>query len=184
MRDLPKGSIGVNIVNDFDPLYNIVPRDKRKIVSRIGEAARNAESVILANRSRPRGRSHRLASRVGAAGLDPAKVRRVTFHEITEEAIRDAMDHPTGIDMKLVDFASKARRILDRLVGFQISPLLSKGIPGANSAGRVQKRRPFDSWWTGSGRSRRSYRANGGRSARSFPSLQMTRASFQPTWSR
>ena len=135
VRDLPKGSIGVNIVNDFDPLY-IVPRDKRKIVSRIGDAARNAESVILA--TDPDREGEAIAWHlVGAAGLDPAKVRRVTFHEITEEAIRDAMDHPTGIDMKLVD-SQQARRILDRLVGFQISPLLSKGIPGANSAGRVQ----------------------------------------------
>ncbi len=135
VRDLPKGSIGVNIVNDFDPLY-IVPRDKRKIVSRIGEAARNAESVILA--TDPDREGEAIAWHlVGAAGLDPAKVRRVTFHEITEEAIRDAMDHPADIDMKLVD-SQQARRILDRLVGFQISPLLSKGIPGANSAGRVQ----------------------------------------------
>ncbi|MCY3800071.1 MAG: type I DNA topoisomerase [Chloroflexi bacterium] len=135
VRDLPKGSIGVNIVNDFDPLY-IVPRDKRKIVSRIGEAARNAESVILA--TDPDREGEAIAWHlVGAAELDPAKVRRVTFHEITKEAIRDAMDHPTGIDMKLVD-SQQARRILDRLVGFQISPLLSKGIPGANSAGRVQ----------------------------------------------
>ena len=135
VRDLPKGSIGVNIVNDFAPLY-IVPRDKRKIVSRIGEAARSAESVILA--TDPDREGEAIAWHlVGAAELDPGKIRRVTFHEITEEAIQAAMDHPTGIDMKLVE-SQQARRILDRLVGFQISPLLSKGIPGANSAGRVQ----------------------------------------------
>ena len=135
VRDLPKGSIGVNIVNDFDPLY-IVPRDKRKIVARISEAARSAESVILA--TDPDREGEAIAWHlVGAADLDPGKIRRVTFHEITEEAIQAAMDHPTGIDMDLVE-SQQARRILDRLVGFQISPLLSKGIPGANSAGRVQ----------------------------------------------
>ncbi len=135
VRDLPKGSIGVNIVNDFDPLY-IVPRDKRKIVARIGEAARSAESVILA--TDPDREGEAIAWHlVGAADLDPGKIRRVTFHEITEEAIRTAMDQPAGIDMDLVE-SQQARRILDRLVGFQISPLLSKGIPGANSAGRVQ----------------------------------------------
>ncbi|MCY4107472.1 MAG: type I DNA topoisomerase [Chloroflexi bacterium] len=135
VRDLPKGSIGVNIVNDFDPLY-IVPRDKRKIVSRIGEAARNAESVILA--TDPDREGEAIAWHlVGAAGLDPAKVRRVTFHETTEEAIRDAMAHPADTERNLLD-PQEARRIPHRLVGFQISPLLSKGIPGANSAGRVQ----------------------------------------------
>ena len=135
VRDLPRGSIGVNIVNDFDPLY-IVPRDKRKIVARIGEAAQNAGAVILA--TDPDREGEAIAWHlVGAAKLDPGKIRRVTFHEITEEAIQAAMDHPTAIDMDLVE-SQQARRILDRLVGFQISPLLSKGIPGANSAGRVQ----------------------------------------------
>ncbi len=135
VRDLPKGSIGVSIANQFEPLY-IVPREKRKIVAGIGEAARESQSVILATDPDREGEAiawHLL----GAAELDPAKVRRVTFHEITEDAIREAMEHPTSIDMDLVE-SQQARRILDRLVGFQIGPLLSKRIHGANSAGRVQ----------------------------------------------
>ena len=135
VRDLPKDSIGVRVDNDFEPLY-VVPREKRKIVEGIGQAAARASKVLIATDPDREGESiawHLL----DAANLDRSRVGRVTFHEITKDAIESAVENPGDIDMRLVE-SQQARRILDRLVGFEISPLLARRIRGARSAGRVQ----------------------------------------------
>ena len=128
VRDLPKDSIGVRVDNDFEPLY-VVPREKRKIVEGIGQAAARASKVLIATDPDREGESiawHLL----DAANLDRSRVGRVTFHEITKDAIESAVENPGDIDMRLVE-SQQARRILDRLVGFEISPLLARRIRGA-----------------------------------------------------
>ena len=159
VRDLPKGNLGVDIENGFAPTY-VVPRDKQKTVTQIRKAAAASDSVLLATDPDREGEAiawHLMA----AADLDEQKTSRVRFNEITETAIRDALSSPQPVDDRLVA-AQQARRVLDRLVGFKISPILRRRIPGGSSAGRVQsvalrivvdrerERRAFvpQEWWT------------------------------------
>ena len=163
VRDLPKGNLGVDIENEFAPTY-VVPRDKQKTVTQIRKAAAASDSVLLATDPDREGEAiawHLMA----AADLDEKKTSRVRFHEITESAVRDALNSPEPVDDRLVE-AQQARRVLDRLVGFKISPILRRRIPGGSSAGRVQsvalrivvdrerQRREFvpEEWWTVDGR--------------------------------
>ena len=135
VRDLPQKELGIDIENDFSPKY-VVSRGKTKVVKEIKEAAKSAKAVYLATDPDREGEAiswHLVA----AAGLGKKPLKRVVFHEITEEAITDAFKHPRAIDMKLVN-AQQARRILDRLVGYKISPLLWKKVRRGLSAGRVQ----------------------------------------------
>lgn len=135
IRDLPKSTLGVDVDHDFDPKY-LVPRDKLKIVKELKESVQGAREVILATDPDREGEAiawHLIQAT--EAGNKP--VRRVVFHEITPEAVTDAMQHARGIDMDLVD-AQQARRILDRLVGYGVSPLLWKKVKRGLSAGRVQ----------------------------------------------
>ncbi|HEY7737376.1 MAG TPA: type I DNA topoisomerase [Candidatus Limnocylindrales bacterium] len=139
VRDLPenpgKGKFGVDVEHDFEPEY-IVSDDRRKQVDTIAKEARRADTVFLATDLDREGEA--IAWHVAeAAGVPPDKARRVTFSEITEGAIRDAFAHPRDIDMDLVD-AQQTRRIVDRLVGYTLSPLLSRKVRGGLSAGRVQ----------------------------------------------
>ena len=139
VRDLPanpgKGKFGVDVENDFRPDY-VVPDDSRRHVSAISRAAKSADSVYLATDLDREGEA--IAWHVAeAAGVPDSKTRRVTFSEITEGAIREAFRHPRSIDRNLVD-AQQARRIVDRLVGYTLSPLLSRKVRGGLSAGRVQ----------------------------------------------
>ncbi len=139
VRDLPenpgKGKLGVDVEHDFAPEY-IVPEDRRRQVSQIEKAARAASDVWLATDLDREGEA--IAWHVAeAASVPPAKTRRVTFSEITEGAIRQAFANPREIDRHLVD-AQQARRIVDRLVGYTLSPLLSRKVRGGLSAGRVQ----------------------------------------------
>jgi DNA topoisomerase-1 len=139
VRDLPenpgKGKFGVDVEHDFEPEY-IVSDDRRKHVDTIAREAKRAETVFLATDLDREGEA--IAWHVAeAAGVPESKARRVTFSEITEGAIRDAFAHPRGIDMDLVD-AQQTRRIVDRLVGYTLSPLLSRKVRGGLSAGRVQ----------------------------------------------
>ena len=135
VRDLPTLSIGVNIKNGFEPLY-VIPREKRMIVGAIRDAAKDASDIIVA--TDPDREGEAIAWHlVHACDLSPEKLSRATFHEITERAIGEALEQLHEIDMNLVE-SQQARRILDRLVGYTISPLLANRIQGSKSAGRVQ----------------------------------------------
>jgi DNA topoisomerase-1 len=135
VRDLPKSELGVDPEHDFEPKY-IVPLDKRKLVKDLKTSAKSAGSVFLATDPDREGEAiaWHLAS---ALDLDPSKTRRVAFHEITENAVKEAITQPRDIDMDLVN-AQQARRVLDRLVGYKLSPLLWRKVRRGLSAGRVQ----------------------------------------------
>ncbi len=135
VRDLPKSRLGVDTENSFTPSY-VVPREKSKLVRELKEAAKTADTVYLA--TDPDREGEAIAWHLAAVmKSDGTRYRRVTFHEITEEAIKQAFKHPREIDIQLVN-AQQARRILDRLVGYKISPLLWRKIRRGLSAGRVQ----------------------------------------------
>ena len=139
VRDLPenpgKGKFGVDVEHGFTPEY-VVADDRRKQVDAIERAARSADLVYLATDLDREGEA--IAWHVAeAAHVPEAKTRRVTFSEITERAVRDAFQHPRSIDTDLVD-AQQTRRIVDRLVGYTLSPLISRKVRGGLSAGRVQ----------------------------------------------
>jgi len=139
VRDLPenpgKGKFGVDVDNDFAPEY-VISTDRRKQVADIEKAAKGADSIYLATDLDREGEA--IAWHVAeATHMADAKTHRVTFSEITESAIREAFAHPRRIDTHLVD-AQQARRIVDRLVGYTLSPLLSRKVRGGLSAGRVQ----------------------------------------------
>src|SRR5829696_5962197 len=139
VRDLPenpgKGKFGVDVEHDFLPEY-VIPEDRRKQVSAIEKAARGADDVWLASDLDREGEA--IAWHVAeAANVPQGKRRRVTFSEITEGAIRDAFANPRDIDQDLVD-AQQTRRIVDRLVGYTLSPLIGKKVRRGLSAGRVQ----------------------------------------------
>ena len=135
VRDLPKSKLGVDVDHDFKPQY-LVPREKSKHLKELKTAAQKADEIYLA--TDPDREGEAIAWHL-AETIDPGNrpVRRVEFHEITKNAVLDAMRHPRQIDAKRVD-AQQARRILDRLVGYQISPLLWKKVRRGLSAGRVQ----------------------------------------------
>lgn len=135
VRDLSKKNLSVNIEKDFLPHYEITP-DKTKIVSELKRLASEAETVWLASDEDREGEaiSWHLAETLH---LDQEKVKRIAFHEITRQAIAEAVNNPRRINMNLVD-AQQARRVLDRLVGFELSPILWKKVKPALSAGRVQ----------------------------------------------
>ena len=139
VRDLPeklgKDQLGVDVEHDFRPDYEIVP-DRRRQVGAIEKAARKADLVYLATDLDREGEA--IAWHVAeAANLDPEKTRRVTFSEITERAIHEAFANPRAINSDLVD-AQQARRVVDRLVGYTLSPLLWRKVRSGLSAGRVQ----------------------------------------------
>jgi DNA topoisomerase-1 len=157
IRDLPKSQLGVNVEEDFQPKY-IVPREKKDVVKSLKAAAKEVRTIYLATDPDREGEAiswHLLKAleldqptpepkkraadktngRARAAG--PVDVRRVEFHEITPEAVRHAFESPRPIDQRLVD-AQQARRVLDRLVGYKISPILWRKIRRGLSAGRVQ----------------------------------------------
>ena len=135
IRDLPKKGLNIDIEHNFEPTYEISP-DKKKVVSELKKAAQSAEQVWLASDEDREGEA--IAWHVCyILGLDPVKTNRIVFHEITKPAINEAVDHPRTIDIKLVD-AQQARRVLDRLVGYELSPVLWKKVRAGLSAGRVQ----------------------------------------------
>jgi DNA topoisomerase-1 len=135
IRDLPKSQLGVEVDNGFTPKY-VVPREKNKLVRELKTAAKDAVAVYLATDPDREGEaiSWHLAE---VTKSNARKFHRVVFHEITEEAIQQAFKHPRDIDMDLVN-AQQARRVLDRLVGYKISPLLWRKVRRGLSAGRVQ----------------------------------------------
>ena len=135
VRDLLRSRLSVDVDNGFEPEYR-VPNEKREVVAGLKGEAAKAEEVLLATDPDREGEAiawHLLE----AAAIDPGRAHRVVFHEITEQAIKEAFAHPRPIDMHLVD-AQQARRVLDRLVGYNLSPLLWAKVRGRLYAGRVQ----------------------------------------------
>ncbi|KKQ16147.1 MAG: topoisomerase protein [Candidatus Woesebacteria bacterium GW2011_GWB1_38_5b] len=165
VRDLPKSEMGIDTQNDFEPKY-IIPRDKKKKANELKKLAKNAKTIYLATDPDREGEAiawhiaQLLESTTRGTGItgttgsiensgteprdtrDTSKTRgtlmkRVVFHEITESAIKDAFSHPRDLDYQLID-AQQARRVLDRLVGYKLSPVLWKKVKRGLSAGRVQ----------------------------------------------
>lgn len=135
IRDLPKSSLGIDVEHDFAPKY-VIPTKAKKTVTNLKKLAEKASEVILASDEDREGEA--IAWHLSEAlKLDPKKTERIVFHEITKEAIEEALAHPRHIDDKLVD-AQQARRVLDRLVGYELSPFLWKKVARGLSAGRVQ----------------------------------------------
>ena len=135
VRDLLKSRLSVDVENDFAPEYR-VPNEKRALVKELKEAAARADEIFLATDLDREGEAIAWHVRE-AAEMDPTRTKRVVFQEITEPAIRAAFATPRAIDMDRVE-AQQARRVLDRLVGYQLSPLLWRKVQGRLSAGRVQ----------------------------------------------
>ena len=135
IRDLKKKEFSIDVDKDFKPDYEI-PADKRKLVGELKEQAAQAETVWLASDEDREGEA--IAWHLyEVLHLKPEHTRRIVFHEITKNAILNAIAHPRNIDLNLVD-AQQARRVLDRIVGFELSPVLWKKVKPALSAGRVQ----------------------------------------------
>lgn len=135
IRDLRKKDISINVDSDFQPVYEI-PAEKKPLVAELKKAAKEAQTVWLASDEDREGEA--IAWHLyEVLDLKPENTRRIVFHEITKNAILNAIEHPREIDINLVD-AQQARRVLDRLVGFELSPVLWKKIKPALSAGRVQ----------------------------------------------
>ncbi len=134
IRDLPKKGISIAIDNDFAPTYEI-PSEKKKVVAELRKELKGAEVWLASDEDRE---GEAIAWHLTQAlKLDPAKTKRIVFHEITKSAIEHAVQNPRTVDMKLVD-AQQARRVLDRLVGYELSPVLWKKVRPGLSAGRVQ----------------------------------------------
>jgi DNA topoisomerase I len=135
IRDLAKKNLGIDVENNFTPNYEI-PKEKAKVVSELRKAAKDSNHVWIASDEDREGEAiaWHLAS---VLNLDLATTKRIVFHEITKEAISHAIENPRHVDMNLVN-SQQARRILDRLVGFEISPVLWKKVQPSLSAGRVQ----------------------------------------------
>src|SRR6478752_9534335 len=137
IRDLEKDEMGIDVKNNFKPRY-IVPQEKEKVVKELKSLAKKSSEVWLATDEDREGEaiSWHLCE---VLGLDPKKTKRIVFHEITKPAIQQAVKNPRTVDMNLVN-AQQARRVLDRIVGFELSPVLWRKISMKNnlSAGRVQ----------------------------------------------
>ena len=135
IADLPSKELGVDVEGDFDPKYK-VSKDKKDVVKKLKDLAKKAEIVWLASDEDREGEA--IAWHLAEAlGLDKEKTRRIVFHEITKSAINKAIENPRSIDYNLVD-AQQARRVLDRIVGYELSPVLWRKVKGGLSAGRVQ----------------------------------------------
>src|SRR2546427_3218047 len=142
IKDLPSKGLGVDIQNNFQPTYEVIPdskkRNNKKIVAELKKAAKESEAIYLA--ADPDREGEAICQHL-AEEIVPKKPKkphfRVMFNEITKRAVNEAFNHPRQIDENLVD-AQQARRVLDRLVGYKVSPLLCRTIGGRLSAGRVQ----------------------------------------------
>jgi DNA topoisomerase-1 len=135
IADLPSKELGVDVDGDFMPKYQ-VSKDKKDVVKKLKDLAKKSDMVWLASDEDREGEAiaWHLAETLG---LDKAKTKRIVFHEITKSAIQKAIENPRSIDYNLVD-AQQARRVLDRIVGYELSPVLWRKVKGGLSAGRVQ----------------------------------------------
>lgn len=135
IRDLAKKNLGIDVENNFTPNYEI-PKEKAKVVSELRKAAKDSKHVWIASDEDREGEAIAWHL-VSVLDLDLDTTKRIVFHEITKEAISHAIENQRLVDMNLVN-SQQARRILDRLVGFEISPVLWKKVQPSLSAGRVQ----------------------------------------------
>lgn len=136
IRDLPKSQLGIDIENNFEPKY-INIRGKASLIKELKNSAKNCKKVFLATDPDREGEAISWHLKYLLDGISEENLKRVTFNEITENAVKKAIANPRNIDMNLVD-AQQARRVLDRIVGYKISPLLWKNVKKGLSAGRVQ----------------------------------------------
>ncbi len=145
VRDLPKSKLSIDVENDFEPNYTIPPKAK-EVIAKLKKMAKSASSIILATDEDREGEaiSWHLVQALGLGnekqivdGKEDKRIKRIVFHEITKTAIDKALENPRDIDLNLVD-AQQARRVLDRLVGYELSPFLWRKIRYGLSAGRVQ----------------------------------------------
>ncbi len=145
VRDLPKSKLSIDVKNNFEPVY-IIPPKAKEVVAKLKKEAKTASSIILATDEDREGEaiSWHLVQALGlgdeamiADGKEDKRIKRIVFHEITKSAIIDALKNPRDLDLNLVD-AQQARRVLDRLVGYELSPFLWRKIRYGLSAGRVQ----------------------------------------------
>ncbi len=135
IADLPSKELGVDVEGDFKPKYEI-SKDKKAVVKKLKDLAKNADTIWLASDEDREGEA--IAWHLAESlNLDKAKTKRIVFHEITKSAIQKAIENPRDIDYHLVD-AQQARRVLDRIVGYELSPVLWRKVKGGLSAGRVQ----------------------------------------------
>lgn len=135
VRDLPKGGDAIDVENGYEPTYEISP-DKKEVIDKLKKLSDDADMVYLASDEDREGEAISWHLKE-VLNLNDKKTRRIVFTEITKKAILNAMEHPRGIDIDLVN-AQQARRVLDRLVGYELSPILWKKIKTGLSAGRVQ----------------------------------------------
>jgi DNA topoisomerase I len=137
VRDLPKSKLSIDVEHNFEPVYQ-VPTKAKEVIAKLKKMSKSASSIILATDEDREGEaiSWHLVEALGMKYNDP-KLKRIVFHEITKTAIENALEHPRDIDLNLVD-AQQARRVLDRLVGYELSPFLWRKIRYGLSAGRVQ----------------------------------------------
>ncbi len=140
IMDLPKSTLGIDLDNNFDPQLEVVA-DKKALLAELKKAAKDADTILLA--TDPDREGEAISSNIqdllseGKDKISKDKFKRIVFHEITESAIKEAVENPRAVDTNLVD-AQVARRVLDRLVGYQLSPMLWKKVRRGLSAGRVQ----------------------------------------------
>ena len=142
IKDLPTKGLGVDIDDDFKPTYEVIPdtrkRNNKKIVAELKKAAKDADTIYFA--ADPDREGEAICQHLAEEIVPKRPVKptfRVMFNEITKRAVNEAFDHPKQIDQNLVD-SQQARRVLDRLVGYKVSPLLCRTVGGKLSAGRVQ----------------------------------------------
>ena len=136
VRDLPKSKLGVDVEEGFEPSYEVIA-SRKKVLKELKDAAKERDRHLRRDRPGPRRGGDRLAPRGGARRGNKKKIRRLMFNEITKKGVLAALEHPTSINKQMVD-AQQARRVLDRLVGYKISPLLWDKVRRGLSAGRVQ----------------------------------------------
>src|SRR5512145_947842 len=136
VRDLPKSKLGVDVDDGFEPSYEVIA-SRKKVLKDLKDAAKDAEEIFVATDPDREGEAigWHLAEELGSGNRK--KIRRLMFNEITKKGVLAALDHPTTINKQMVD-AQQARRVLDRLVGYKISPLLWEKVRRGLSAGRVQ----------------------------------------------
>src|SRR6187431_2624431 len=136
VRDLPKSKLGVDVEDGFEPSYEVIA-SRKKVLKELKDGAKGVDDIFIATDPDREGEAigWHLAEELGAG--NKKKIRRLMFNEITKKGVLAALDHPMEIDKKMVD-AQQARRVLDRLVGYKISPLLWEKVRRGLSAGRVQ----------------------------------------------